>query len=140
MVELTSSIYLGMRSAIKKIDKTISNKLEPLELSIPQSFILINLLDEDGATLKEIGKKSLVDSSSMTVLIDKLEKKGFVKRSLDNFDRRSIRVFITDKGKIIANQVLEISTEFNNLLYDLIGEGNQKEFLHGISNIINRLE
>jgi DNA-binding MarR family transcriptional regulator len=140
MVELTSSICFGMRAAIKKIDKTISNELEPLGISIPQSFILINLLQEDGATLKEIGNKSLIDSSSMTVLIDKLEKKNLVERRLDTLDRRAIRVFITEKGKAVANEVIEISSKINNLLYDLIGEGNQKEFLHGISNIINRLE
>lgn len=140
MLELTSSICFGMRAAIKKIDKNISNKLDPLGISIPQSFILLNLLQEDGSTLKEIGIKSLIDSSSMTVLIDKLEKKGLVERRLDTSDRRAIRVFITGQGKAVADEVFKISSNFNNLLYDLVGEGNQKEFLHGISNIINRLE
>jgi DNA-binding MarR family transcriptional regulator len=140
MIELTNSICFGLRAAIKKIDKTINDKLKPIGISIPQSFILINLLQEDGATLKDIGNKSLIDSSSMTVLVDKLEKKGLVERHIDTLDHRAIRVFITNKGKIVAGEVFKLSEEINNLLYDLIGEGNQKEFLHGINNIINRLE
>ncbi|MGI5920823.1 MAG: MarR family winged helix-turn-helix transcriptional regulator [Syntrophomonadaceae bacterium] len=139
MVQLTSSIYFSMRAATKKIDKTISDRLQSLGISIPQSFILSNLLKADGLTLKEIGEKCLIDSSSMTVLIDKLEKEGLVERRLDNRDRRAIRIFITDKGRQTASEVVEIGSEVNNLLFDLIGEENQKEFLHGLSNIINHL-
>jgi DNA-binding MarR family transcriptional regulator len=125
---------------MKKIDRTLSQQLDPFGVSIPQSFILYSLLEEDGATLKEIGNKTLIDSSSMTVLVDKLEKDELVVRKLDSQDRRAIRVFITEKGKDIAEKVSKIGISFNSRLYDLLGEGNQKEFTHGINNIINGLE
>jgi hypothetical protein len=49
-------------------------------------------------------------------------------------------VFITDKGREIGQNVSKIGIEFNSQLYDLLGEGNQKEFMHGINNIINGLD
>jgi|SRR5665647_264909 DNA-binding MarR family transcriptional regulator len=125
---------------MKKIDRTLSQQLEPYGVSIPQSFILYSLMEQDGATLKEIGNKTLIDSSSMTVLVDKLEKDELVVRKLDSQDRRAIRVVITEKGRDIAEKVSKIGIKFNSQLYDLLGEGNQKEFIHGINNIINGLD
>lgn len=140
MVELTNYLCFSMRAAMKKIEKNFNLQLEGTGITIPQSFILSYLLNEDGATLKEIGSKSLIDSSSMTVLIDKLEKDGLVERQLDTQDRRAIRVFITDQGRQIAARIVQIGSAFNSHLYDLLGEGNQKEFIHGVNNIINGLD
>lgn len=140
MVDLTNYLGFSLRVAMKKIDKNLSQQLEVYGVSIPQSFILFSLLEQDGATLKEVGNKTLIDSSSMTVLVDKLEKDGLVERKLDSQDRRAIRVFITDKGRDIAEKVSKIGVKFNSRLYDLLGEGNQKEFIHGINNIVNGLD
>jgi DNA-binding MarR family transcriptional regulator len=91
-------------------------------------------------TLKEIGNRTYIDSSSMTVLVDKLEKDGLVERRLDSQDRRAIRVFITPAGELVADQLRQLAYQFNSELYDLLGEGNQKEYMHGVKNIINGLE
>lgn len=140
MSELGNFLCFSMRAVMKKIDRNLSARLEGLAVSIPQSFILSALLEENGITLKEIGNRTLIDSSSMTVLVDKLEKDGLVERQLDPQDRRAIRVFITESGKQIAEQVAEIAYQFNSELYDLLGEGNQKEFIHGLNNISHGLE
>jgi len=139
-LDLSSYLGFSFRVVMKKIDRTLSQNLEPYGVSIPQSFILYSLLEQDGATLKDIGNHTLIDSSSMTVLVDKLEKDDLVVRKLDSQDRRAIRVFITDKGRDIAEKASKIGIEFNSRLYDLLGEGNQKEFTHGINNIINGLD
>lgn len=140
MLDLSNYLGFSLRVAMKKIDKTLGQQLETYGVSIPQSFILFSLLEQDGATLKEIGNKTLIDSSSMTVLVDKLEKDELVERKLDSQDRRAIRVFITEKGMDVAENINKISVQFNSHLYDLLGEGNQKEFIHGINNIINGLD
>ena len=139
-MDLNSYLGFSFRVVMKKIDRTLSQQLEPYGVSIPQSFILYSLMEHDGATLKEIGNKTLIDSSSMTVLVDKLEKDELVVRKLDSQDRRAIRVVITEKGRDIAEKVSKIGIKFNSQLYDLLGEGNQKEFIHGINNIINGLD
>jgi DNA-binding MarR family transcriptional regulator len=140
MTDFYTFLCFSMRAAMKKIDRHLSGQLEPYGVSIPQTFVLTCLYDENGITLKEIGNRTLIDSSSMTVLVDKLEKDKLVERQLDPEDRRAIRVYITDKGKAIAEELVKIGTEFNVQLYDMLGEGNQKEFTHGIKNLLNGLE
>ncbi len=140
MSELNGFICFSMRAAMKKIDRNLSSRLEGHGVSIPQSFILLVLHEENGMTLKEIGNRTFIDSSSMTVLVDKLEKDGLVGRQLDSQDRRAIRVFITPAGGQVADQLKQVAYQFNSELYDLLGEGNQKEYMHGVKNIINGLE
>ncbi len=140
MDRLNAYVCFNMRAAMKKIDRLFSNKLEDIGISIPQSFILFCLQEENGLTLKEIGSRTLIDSSSMTVLVDKLEKDELVKRQLDSQDRRAIRVFITEAGSEIAEKISSVISNLNTLLFDLLGEGNQKEFIHGLNNIVNGIE
>jgi DNA-binding MarR family transcriptional regulator len=130
-----------MRAAMKKIDKNLGQMLEQYGISIPQSFILKTLMEENGITLKEIGNRTLIDSSSMTVLIDKLEKDDLVERKLDAQDRRAIRIYITEKGRNLASEVIAIAADFNIRLRQLISNENQQEvFLKGIDRIINGLD
>ena len=140
MTDFYTFLCFSMRAVMKKIDRNLSGQLEPYGISIPQLFVLTCLYDENGITLKEIGNRTLIDSSSMTVLVDKLENDKLVERQLDPEDRRAIRVYITDKGKAIAEELVKIGIRFNSELYDMLGEGNQKEFTHGIKNLLNGLE
>ena len=140
MNELNSYICFSMRAAMKKIDKNLSLLLEDLGVSIPQSFILLSLLEENGVTLKELGNRTLIDSSSMTVLVDKLEKDELVERKLDPQDRRAIRVLITQRGQEIAEKITIIANDFNARLYELLGEKNQKEYLMAVKNITQGLD
>ncbi|KUG04711.1 organic hydroperoxide resistance transcriptional regulator [hydrocarbon metagenome] len=140
MERLNAYVCFNMRAAMKKIDRLFSNKLEDIGISIPQSFILFCLQEENGLTLKEIGSRTLIDSSSMTVLVDKLEKDQLVKRQLDSQDRRAIRVFITEAGMEMGEKISVVISNLNTLLFDLLGEGNQKEFIHGLNNIVNGVE
>ena len=140
MTDFYTFLCFSMRAVMKKIDRNLSGQLEPYGVSIPQLFVLTCLYDENGITLKEIGNRTLIDSSSMTVLVDKLENDKLVERQLDPEDRRAIRVYITDKGKAIAEELVKIGIRFNSELYDMLGEGNQKEFTHGIKNLLNGLE
>ena len=140
MTDFYTFLCFSMRAVMKKIDRNLSGQLEPYGISIPQLFVLTCLYDENGITLKEIGNRTLIDSSSMIVLVDKLENDKLVERQPDPEDRRAIRVYITDKGKAIAEELVKIGIRFNSELYDMLGEGNQKEFTHGIKNLLNGLE
>ena len=140
MNNLNNFLCFKMRAAMKKIDKDLGQQLEQYGISIPQSFILKSLIEENGITLKEIGIRTLIDSSSMTVLVDKLEKDKLVERQLDAQDRRAIRIFITDAGRNLANEVIDVAINFNAKLREIIENENQEAFLKGVTNIINGLE
>ncbi len=53
----------------------------------------------DGLSGTDLVKMTHRTKSTVTVLVDRLEKTGFVERRKDETDRRSTRVWLTEKGK-----------------------------------------
>ncbi|MGI6513294.1 MAG: MarR family winged helix-turn-helix transcriptional regulator [Syntrophomonadales bacterium] len=139
MVGFTEFTCFLMRSAMKKIDRYLAFQLEEYGISVPQSFVLFALLEEDGSTLKEIGTKAQIDSSSMTVLVDKLENEGYLERRLDPQDRRAIRVFLTPKGRDLAGKVWDLAVDFNRQLHESLGD-TEDLFQQGLRRIIRSFD
>ncbi|HEV7253617.1 MAG TPA: MarR family transcriptional regulator [Mesorhizobium sp.] len=73
--------------------------LEPLGLTYPQYLVLMILWEKDGVAVKDIGKKLFLDSGTLTPLLKRLEKAGFVRRQRDSADERVVRIFLTDRGR-----------------------------------------
>lgn len=60
--------------------------------------------DEELYPIGELGRNALVKSSTMTDMIDRLEKDGIAERTRDEDDRRVVKVRLTDRGKEIKKQ------------------------------------
>ncbi|MGE5381434.1 MAG: MarR family winged helix-turn-helix transcriptional regulator [Methylocystaceae bacterium] len=136
----TSFVCFNLRIAMKKMDRVLGSLLEEFNITAPQSFVLFCLLEEDGMTLKEVGTKAMIDSSSMTVLVDKLESENLVQRRLDPDDRRAIRVFLTKEGKNLAERALETGHQFNNYVLGFIPAEDQEAFMEGLEAVVRNVE
>ena len=86
--------------------------------------------EKEKSNVKDIGKALMLDSSTLTPLLKKLENKGYVTRVRSTIDERNLEVAITDKGKKLKNKALDIpnkmgkcinlSKEETTTLYSLI--------------------
>lgn len=69
-------------------------------------FGVLELLYHKGAQpIQQIGGKVLMSSGNITYVVDKLEKKEFVKRKTSTEDRRLVFAEITKKGKQFIEEV-----------------------------------
>jgi DNA-binding MarR family transcriptional regulator len=64
-----------------------------------QSGILFLLKSKNGQTMSELSQVLTLDNSTLTGLVDRLERWDYVKRNAGTADRRASHVFITDKGR-----------------------------------------
>ena len=75
-------------------------------------FGVLELLYHKGAQpIQQIGGKVLMSSGNITYVVDKLEKKEFVKRKTSTEDRRLVFAEITEKGKQFIEEVFPKHTE-----------------------------
>ncbi|MCY9664034.1 MarR family transcriptional regulator [Paenibacillus alginolyticus] len=75
-------------------------------------FGVLELLYHKGAQpIQQIGSKVLMSSGNITYVVDKLEKKEFVKRKTSTEDRRLIFAEITEKGKQFIEEVFPEHTK-----------------------------
>lgn len=113
---------------------------DDIGINVSQSFILSCLLANDGCTLSEISSRALIENSSLTTMVDKLEKMGLVERKYDPQNRRVIRLFMTDAGRKLAEKVQCAGEEFDRSLREDLGDDVAKLFsvLSIISENINQ--
>lgn len=71
-------------------------------VSAPQIACLLALREEGPMPLSQIARKVMVNSSTLTGIIDRLELKGLVARMRTSVDRRIITIELTEEGRTLA--------------------------------------
>ena len=110
---------------VSRLRRTVyDQKLKPLGITRSQWWVLVNLSRHSGEGFTQIELARLLDVGKVTVggLLDRLEDNGLVRRVQDKADRRSKRVFVSDKGEALIH-VLEHEATFIN-----------KDIMRGISS------
>lgn len=118
MLTLISKIHeKGNRFIIEELKKNGAVGLVP-----SHGDILVCLYQNDKMTMKEIAEKIHRTRPTVTVLIDKLEKLGYLKREISQNDNRYTYITLTKKGQDFKPVFEKISEDLNNMLYKNLSE------------------
>jgi DNA-binding MarR family transcriptional regulator len=78
--------------------------------------VLSHLEASDGQTTKEIAQASMVAPSTLTGVVDTLERDGLIERRRSETDRRVIRLHLTEAGRQrLSVSATKLSAEFDGL-------------------------
>lgn len=95
--------YDDLLIALRRITRAIdlhSKKLQKLSgLTTSQLLVLEAISKLENPTPSSIAREILLSQGTVTNLIDRMEKRGLVKREKSESDRRSVRVAITEEGQ-----------------------------------------
>jgi DNA-binding MarR family transcriptional regulator len=86
---------------------------EQLGLHRGQPFILHLLWEQDGMSHSELAARHHVRPATISNMIKRMERAGFVERRADPRDERVSRVYLTDSGHDVRQRVLEIWGELD---------------------------
>ena len=70
--------------------------------------VLMVLWLEDGLQASVLGRRAGLEPSSMTSVLDRMERDALIRREADAEDRRAQRIFLTDTGRRIEADVLAV--------------------------------
>ena len=99
--------------------------------------IMAVLFKSHKCTMKELAANIRRTKATLTVLVDKLEKIGYVKREKSSQDSRVTYITLTKKGLDLKPVFEDISKKLNNLVFTNISE-KEGETLHKILEKINK--
>lgn len=91
--------------------KLVYERLDKLNLSIGQPKVLDFLYEHNGCMQKEIAHGCMIQQASVTSLLLKMEQGGYIRRVTENGNRRSLYVYLTEKGTQTARQVREVMAQ-----------------------------
>lgn len=92
-------IYL-IFTAQQKLRTHLGNVMvrENVRVTPAQAGILFLLAEKDGRTMSELSRILSIDNSTLTGLVDRLEKAGLARRDASPNDRRASHVYISPEG------------------------------------------
>lgn len=92
------SVCFDLGLAARRVQRFYERALAPYGLTAGQFLALSALWLQDGLKFKELAERLAIEGPTLTGLLDRLERAGYVRREDDPDDRRSIRVWITPAG------------------------------------------
>ena len=105
----------------------IEQELEPLDLTAAQFVVIIHLFHQPESTPADFCRILDYDPGAMTRLIDRIEKKGFIRRTQNPNDKRSVRLELTDAGRALYPEIQpKVCNAFNRLLHGFSPEESQQ--------------
>nr|WP_211100199.1 MarR family transcriptional regulator [Azospirillum halopraeferens] len=108
MLKLGEFLCFAIYSAGHAFNRVYKPLLDRIGLTYPQYLVMVLLWEEDGRTVGSLGEKLLLESSTLTPLLKRLEALGHVRRTRDPADERQVRVSLTDQGRALHEPALAI--------------------------------
>ncbi len=99
LLKLDNQLCFSLYVCSKEVIKRYKPLLEPYNLTYTGYITLMALWEKDDINVKELGEKLFLDSGTLTPLLKKLEKQGYISRIRDKQDERNIRIQLTKEGK-----------------------------------------
>lgn len=108
-------------SKIKQIQGRVFEKLLAehgiSEFNGAQGRILFVLWERDGITISELSEKTGLAKTTLTAMLDRLEKIGHIQRKSDPADRRALKIVLTPEARGLKSQYDAVSAEMNEIFY-----------------------
>jgi DNA-binding MarR family transcriptional regulator len=127
---------------LKIVWQTVANRYNSLvaDFGITQSigYLLINIDETEGTTVSQAAALLGLKSTSLSRMLNQLEKTGLIYRELNQGDKRSVKIYLTPLGKEKRQQARAVVKQFNNYLNGHISEAD-KLYLTDMLKKINRL-
>ena len=97
---LIAKVYQKAHSNFKK-------RLQQYDLTPMRHLVLEALWDEEGLTAGEIARRLVLDNATLSGVIDRMTKTGWVVKEADPGDKRAMQIFLTPKAKEMKSPILE---------------------------------
>ena len=110
--QLCFPIYL----CSKEIQRRYTPYLNELNLTYTQYVVMMYFWEHGSSNVKAIGKALLLDPSTLTPLLKKLESKGYITRNRSEQDERNLIVELTDSGRELQDKAINIPVQIGRCL------------------------
>ena len=108
LLKLDQQVCFALAVASRNVIALYRPVLEPLGLTHPQYLVMLTLWERDSLTVKEIGRLLSLDPATLSPLLKRLERAGYISRDRHPADERALAVTLTDKGRDLRERAVEV--------------------------------
>ena len=111
-----------------------------IEINPAQGRIMFVLWQEDRIPIRELAQKTALEKSTLTAMLDRLERMGYIRRIHSATDRRQILVERTELDRSWQDIYVKVSQEMSALFYQGFTEGEIYELDRYLRRLLVNLE
>jgi len=98
----------------RKVSKAYRDEIAGYKLTHGQFFVIVAIMEEEGLLPSELADKTSQERATITGLLDRLAKDGWIERIPDDMDRRSLRIYLTDYARQHRGAILKLFEKTNH--------------------------
>jgi DNA-binding MarR family transcriptional regulator len=99
-----------MRRVSERLSKSLAEALKPFDQTPNAWRVLVALVSRDRASISELAEFTIIDQSTLSRTVDRMEQQRLVKRTPSDADGRTVVVSLTDAGQRAFDQMLPIAS------------------------------
>ncbi|GGN55854.1 MarR family winged helix-turn-helix transcriptional regulator [Oceanobacillus indicireducens] len=135
---LSLKSFVVLMKASKTLEEMVKKDIAAHGMKLSDFSILEALYHKGRQTIKQISEAVLINTGSITYVIDKLEKNELLRRTNCKDDRRVIYIEITDKGKEVMNEVFPKHQARIEEVFEGISEEHKEILIETIKTVGKR--
>ena len=105
-----------------------------------QGRILYVLWQQDGVPIKTVSEQCGLAITSLTTMLERMEKQGLIRRVSDEKDRRKTLLFLTDKARDLRKDYDAVSDQMSRIFYDGFTDEEIMRFEDDLRRVQRNLE
>jgi len=107
-LQLDRQICFRLYTAARLVTQVYTPMLSQLGITYPQYLVLMVLWEKDCQPVNDIAHRLLLETNTVTPLLQRMEKQGIVKRQRGEEDRRQQIVSLTERGRAMEQEAYEL--------------------------------
>lgn len=137
-MELNSCINFLLSASQNAVFQYLSEPLADYGITPAQYGVLNCLWNHECLSPKQIGEILYLEASSISSILERMQKNGLIDRNVDPENRRVILVSATQKAKEIEKPVERIIEEMNEVILEPFSEHEKDVLLKSLQTVIMR--
>lgn len=134
------TIDFPIRWAWHKISRMYNTQAYKHGITMSIGYVLLNIDRNEGTPSTKLGPMMGMESRSLTRTLKSMEEQGYIERKPDKFDKRMVRIFLTDLGLEKRRISRETVIRFNEYIYEQLSREELESFFNAIYKINDLLE
>lgn len=130
------ALHILLMLGFHRSNREIARRIKREGLMPGQPKILEYLWFHDGASQKDISRECIIDKSTVTSLLKRMEKLDLIRKETRPEDQRGINIYLTDKGWEKAKEIRKVIYATDDAMWQGIPEEEKQQFMRTFHKII----
>ena len=137
--ETTVRMHQLVHELVKKYQFRDRNQICCYDISVSQCYIMYEL-KPGGLRMQVLADRMHLDISTMTRVVDQLQKKRYTRRQSNPKDRRIVNVFLTEKGRVLLEKIENGIIETDRTILEKVSPEVRESILLVLKELLSSVE